>query len=160
MEERTSAVEENTPKKSPKKQVHNLARAKAIDDHISHGEKNISLLETQLKHGELTEEQVLSVLIRIENTRLGAVDEIWQVVKDIVSNLKKQVLLGKADMGKLAIVLGILVDKAQLISGGPTARVAFSNNKQKMTPQQRMGTYKALTASRKKPGRPQGGEKS
>jgi len=135
-----------------------INRAKAVETHLSHSEQKISLLETQIKHGELSEDQIMGILIRIENTRLSAVDEIWQVVKDIMKKIKDEVKLGKADMGKLAVVLGILVNNAQLISGGPTQRVAFSSGKPKMTSAQRMTAYKTL-AMGKKPGRPQGGEK-
>lgn len=118
-------------------------------------------LDIQVRNREISGDELMRILVQIENSRVVVVGEIWTVVQGLVGKIKEQVEgLDKQDIVKLATVLGIMVDKAQLIQGGATIRVGREGER-KLGLMDRMKLYHELGGAVKaKPGRPVDGSKA
>ena len=96
----------------------------------------------------------LEVVLRGEGSLSRPVKSLIKSLKGKVSGLKAGINI---DIQKLAVVAGILTDKAQLVTGKPTRRVVIDDSK--LSASSRLALYTELEMKRHA-GRPRNGVKS
>jgi hypothetical protein len=122
-----------------------------VDAGITAVAERTEIIGTRLK-SETDPEKIMQMVIAIEGQRIALVQQIWGVVKNLAERINEEAVKTK-DIRSLAVVMGILTDKAQIMTGGPTQSLEIKSGK-KMSAGERIALYKQLGS---KPGRPRGG---